>query len=110
MNEQEKSILKKSIVNKIERLSSEVEELKEFTKPVAPENAIGRLSRMEAINNKSVAEASLRNCEAKLKKLKMALSEIEKSDFGVCRKCKDPIPFMRLKLMPESSHCVNCAR
>ena len=110
MTNEEKTILKNSISRKIKRLTTEVNELKEFTKPVAPENAIGRLSRMEAINNKSVAEASLRNCEGKLKNLKQALNDIDTPDFGNCRKCKRPIPFMRLKLMPESSFCVNCAK
>lgn len=109
MNDEERNTLKSSIERKIKKLSREINELKEFTKPVAPENAIGRLSRMEAINNKSIAEASLRNCEGKLKKLKKALQDIDQKDFGHCIKCKNEIPFMRLKLMPESSFCVKCA-
>ena len=36
---------------------------KEITKPIAPENAIGRISRMDAINNKSVTEAALRQAK-----------------------------------------------
>ena len=35
--------------------------------PIAPENAIGRVSRMDAINNKSVNEAALKKAEIKLK-------------------------------------------
>ena len=35
-------------------------EYSELSKPISPENAIGRISRMDAINNKSVVEAALR--------------------------------------------------
>lgn len=110
MNTEQKTLLKNSIARKIKSLGREIEELKEVTKPVAPENAIGRLSRMEAINNKSVAEASLRNCEDKLKRLKRSAQQIDRPDFGLCLKCKQPIQFQRLKLMPESERCVSCAR
>lgn len=110
MNIDQKALLKTSIQRKIKRLTTEIEELKEVTKPVVPENSIGRLSRMEAINSKSVAEASLRNCENRLKKLKRSLQNISNADFGLCIKCKQPIQVPRLKLMPESEHCVKCAR
>ena len=32
----------------------DIKGLKEATKPISPENSIGRVSRMDAINNKSV--------------------------------------------------------
>lgn len=38
-----------------------METLEDSCKPIAPDVAIGRISRMDAINNKSVMEASLRN-------------------------------------------------
>ncbi len=41
---------------------------KDMTQPVEPDCAIGRISRMDAINNQSVTKASLRQAEAKLKK------------------------------------------
>ena len=82
---------------------------RELTKPIAPENAIGRISRMDAINNKSVNENALRKSEARLKNLKMALSKIDDSDFGICIKCHLPIPFGRILLMPQTIVCVRCA-
>ena len=83
---------------------------KELTKPIAPENAIGRISRMDAINNKTVNEAALRKAEQKLTNLKIALSNIKDTDFGLCSKCKNPIPIGRILLMPQTRFCVNCAR
>ena len=85
-------------------------EYKELTQPIAPENAIGRVSRMDAINNKSINEAALRKAEAKLKNLEFALSNVDDPDFGFCIKCKQKIPVQRIMLVPQSRFCVNCAK
>lgn len=110
MKEEEKKLLRSAIEKKMKRMQREIIDLKELTKPIAPENAIGRLSRMEAIGSKSVAEASLRNYEDRLAKMKEALNNLHKDDFGKCAKCNSEIPFMRLKLMPHSRYCVKCAQ
>ena len=87
----------------------EIEDLKQFTAPIEPENAIGRISRMDAINNKSINDRALRKAEEKLKKLKNAISRINDSDFGKCRLCNSEIQEGRLLLIPESNICVKCA-
>ena len=87
-----------------------IEKYKELTKPIAPENAIGRVSRMDAINNKSVNEAALRKAEQKLSNLKIALGNINDPDFGICIRCKNPIPLGRILIMPQAITCVHCAR
>ena len=109
MNIEEKEQLKIKIEQKIKQTEQEVTELEELTKPISPENSIGRISRMDAINNKSVAEAALRSSRKKLGSLKFALSKIDSLDFGLCTVCKNPIPPARLMFMPESTRCVRCA-
>ncbi len=44
----------------ISELTIEISELEELTKPVPLDASIGRISRMNAINNKSINEAALR--------------------------------------------------
>lgn len=83
--------------------------LEDATQPIGPENAIGRVSRMDAINNKSVSEASLRSSKRKLSSLKLALTKVDSPDFGICARCKCTIAPARLMFMPESTRCVNCA-
>jgi len=102
--------IKQKILGEIAKTKSLIVEYKELTKPVAPDDAIGRISRMDAINNKSVTEASLRQAEAKLLSLERVLSRVGTSDFGICIKCGKPIPEGRLIYRPESLTCVNCAR
>ena len=87
-----------------------VAKYRELAKPIAPENAIGRISRMDAINNKTVNENALRKSELKLKNLKIALTNLDDTGFGVCIKCHQPIPLGRILLMPQTVVCVGCAR
>jgi len=98
------------IDEEISKTSVLIEEYKELTKPISPDCAIGRISRMDAINNKSVAEASLRQAENKLNSLHRVLSQIDTDDFGVCLKCKQQIPLGRILIRPQSLLCVNCAQ
>ena len=97
------------IKKEIQKTGKQVAEYKELTKPIEPENSIGRISRMDAINNKSVVEAALRKQNDKLYKLNLALSKINDEDFGICLSCKKPIPLGRILIVPQSQTCVNCA-
>lgn len=108
MEQAERAELKMLIEQKIGTLEHNIVELEELTQPIAPENAIGRVSRMDAINNRSVNEAALRQSRIKLSALKLALKSIDDPDFGICIGCRKPIPPGRLLLMPESRKCVQC--
>lgn len=109
LSKEEKADLKKTITELIKKSENDVIEIEKVTQPVSPENSIGRVSRMDAINNKSVMEAALRNKKAKLSKLKIALSKIEEPGFGKCAHCGGMIQKARIMYMPESSRCVRCA-
>lgn len=109
MDEKTVNEIKEKIILEIKKIEKSIADYKEITKPIAPENAIGRISRMDAINNKSVTEAVLRTAEKNLGKLEYMLKQVGKDDFGICARCKKPIPVGRILLMPQSRHCVNCA-
>ena len=102
--------IKQKLEHEIKKTGKLISEYRELTKPVAPDEAIGRISRMDAINNKSVTEASLRKAELKLKNLQRVLSQFGTLEFGLCMKCKQSIPIGRILFRPESLYCVNCAR
>lgn len=105
----DKSQIKSRILEEIDATQALVNKYKVLTQPIAPENAIGRVSRMDAINNKSVNEAALRKAQNKLNNLRVALTKIDDSDFGQCVKCRKKIPIGRILLMPQAISCVNCA-
>lgn len=105
----EKNNIENQIKEKIEKLENDIVMLKDLTQPISPDCAIGRVSRMDAINNKSVNEAALRKKESQYTALKDALKNIDSDDFGKCIKCGINIPIGRIMIMPESKKCVNCA-
>ena len=109
MNTAEKDLLIEKINGKIAEVEKTIEQLETVAAPVSPENAIGRVSRMDAIGQKSVAEASLRKAKERLANLKHALTKMDSPNFGICARCKQKIPIPRLMFMPGSPYCVHCA-
>ncbi|MDZ7720494.1 MAG: TraR/DksA C4-type zinc finger protein [Balneolaceae bacterium] len=109
MDSSEQEEMKQVILEKIEDTEQEIEQLKELTKPIQPDAAYGRLSRMDAINNKTINDAALREQKSRLQKLQRALEKLEKGNYGTCVKCGDSIPLGRLKFMPWTTKCVKCA-
>ncbi len=109
MEQGEKDEIKLKIKGLIKEMIREISLLEEHVKPVSPENSLGRISRMDAINNKGVAEVSMRNKRSKLSKLRVALENIDKEDFGKCSNCKNQIKKARLMYLPESTRCMRCA-
>jgi len=109
MNQNEKAQVKDYLIKEKAKLSVRLEELKELTKPIEPDCAIGRVSRMDAINNKSINEAALRKSQDKLKRIDISLEHMVDDDFGNCIECGDTIPIQRLLIMPGSL-CVKCAQ
>ena len=101
-----KTLIEKEI-NKTKRLISDY---KELSQPIAPDCAIGRVSRMDAINNKSVNDAALKRAEDKFKNLQYMLEKADTPDFGTCVNCGQKIPIQRLIVRPESVYCVKCAK
>jgi DnaK suppressor protein len=105
----DKTQIKALIREQIDATQALIKKYKVLTQPIAPENAIGRVSRMDAINNKSVNDSALKKAQNKLHNLQVALSKVDDTDFGQCIKCRKMIPIGRILLMPQAISCVNCA-
>lgn len=110
MEDADRIKLEQHIRRRIEELKANIVAYEELVRPIAPDNAIGRITRMEAINQKSVNEAALRTARMTLSRLERALARIDHEDFGLCRECEEPIPMGRLMVMPETDLCVACAQ
>ena len=109
LSKEQRSAIATQIDEQMKALEEKIAEYKELTKPIPPENAIGRVSRMDAINNKSVNEAALRQAEKKYANMGRALEKIDEDYFGLCNGCGKEIPVGRIMLMPGSTKCVGCA-
>ena len=106
INGDQRKALKEKIKAEIRAQKHLIEKLVKISKPAAPVNALGRLTRMEAIGSRGVSEVLLNTARAKLEKLETALEKVEESGFGVCRRCSKPIPLGRMMALPENVLCV----
>jgi DnaK suppressor protein len=93
-----------------ERASLEelLEQSKDGARPVALSEPIGRLTRMDAIQQQEMTKASRSTYERKLNLVLTALRLIQEEEYGVCRSCEEPIGYTRLKARPEAPFCLSC--
>ena len=98
---------------RLETLSKEVTEAlsasKDSANVVELDTAIGRLSRMDAMQNQQMALELRRRQEQQLQRITNALKRIDQDRYGLCGKCKHPIAEERLELTPDVVMCVKCA-
>ncbi len=73
------------------------------------QQAVGRLSRMDALQNQAMAKAQQANRDVETLRLRAALDRIEEGEFGYCEDCGEEVPVGRLELDPAASKCVSCA-
>lgn len=69
---------------------------------------VGRVSRVDAMQQQSIALGSRQNLIQRQRKIAAALQAMEKDDYGYCRHCDEPIAYPRLKVQPEASLCLRC--
>jgi DnaK suppressor protein len=51
-----------------------------------------------------------RSLEVSLARIERALAKLDEGTYGTCDRCGGPIAEKRLQALPESVHCVECAR
>jgi len=77
-------------------------------RPVDLDDPIGRVSRIDAIQQQSMAQANRRGAQLRLQQVRAALERIEEDEYGLCAQCGDPVGFARLQVRPETPFCVGC--
>ena len=80
----------------------------ESAKTVDLDEPIGRLSRMDAMQQQKMAMANRQNIQIRQHQVRAALVAIEDGEYGECRKCGDEIGYPRLSVRPEAPFCVTC--
>lgn len=97
------------IEREIDDIEASMPYLEEETQAVKPSVSLGRLTRMEALNDKGVNEHVLAENRKRIERLNNALRRIESGDYGTCIRCGNEIPIGRLELVPEALICVPCS-
>ena len=74
------------------------------------QSKVGRLSRMDAMQQQAMAQATARRNELEQERIQMALKRLESGDYGYCVKCEEEIAEGRLRVDPAALVCIDCAR
>jgi len=77
---------------------------------VLDQQAVGRLSRMDALQRQAMAQAMARRRAGRERRIKAAIDRMEDGEFGYCLECGEEIAFERLDLDPTFPNCLSCAR
>ncbi len=72
------------------------------------QEAVGRISRIDAIQQQSMAKANRSRVELRLRQIAVAVVTFDEDEYGWCKKCGEAIGYRRLKARPESPCCVTC--
>ena len=73
------------------------------------QTAVGRLSRMDALQGQAMALEQARRRELEIKRIDAALQRIEDGTYGYCLSCDEEIEAKRLELDPTTPTCISCA-
>jgi len=69
---------------------------------------IGRLSRMDAMQQQAMAKAERELQKRRLVMVEAALERVDEEEYGWCCSCGESVGYPRLKARPESPFCVPC--
>lgn len=100
--------LKRALLDLRAELEHLLEISREGTKAVDLDEPIGRLTRMDAIQQQSMTAANRTEFDLRLRQVQQSLADFERDRYGICRRCEDPIGYPRLKARPESPYCLDC--
>ncbi|MBO6527651.1 TraR/DksA family transcriptional regulator [Erythrobacter sp.] len=73
------------------------------------QDSVGRLSRMDAMQQQAMAQATERRRKAERKRIAAALARLDQGEWGWCTACGEQIAERRLAHDPSVATCLKCA-
>jgi DnaK suppressor protein len=74
------------------------------------QQSVGRLSRMDAMQQQAMAQATQRQRENEILRITNALRRLDEDEYGMCVQCGEDIAEKLIEIDPAVTHCVTCAR
>jgi DnaK suppressor protein len=101
--------LRLELDRQLARLRRSMRVTEEAARPVElDQTAVGRLSRMDSIQNQQLTKNLQEREGIRLALLERALQRIASGSYGICSECGGPTPFDRLFVVPEAPDCGRC--
>lgn len=98
LEERQKSILAGQEAQKKENTTVELDQAR-----------VGRLTRMDAMQQQAMIQAAARLTDLERRRIRTALSRMESGDYGYCILCDEEIAEKRLQFDPSLLTCISCA-
>ena len=86
-----------------------LESSQDASEAVQLDTSIGRLSRMDAMQDQQMALELRRRKENQLLRIQDAMDRMNQGTYGLCLSCKEPIADDRLEFAPDAVVCVKCS-
>jgi DnaK suppressor protein len=103
--------LKKLLLDRQFELKASDQEGASWRGPVElDQQSVGRLSRMDAMQQQEMAQAEARRRNNDLARIEIALNRLAEGEYGWCAECGEAIAVRRLEIDPAAALCVGCAR
>jgi DnaK suppressor protein len=90
------------IVGRLNKIERDILHTDGAPSPDSGEQAIER-------ENDDVLESLGGLARSELEKINAALERIERKEYGICTECEKPISAERIKAIPFTEHCIDCA-
>ncbi|MFT5680614.1 MAG: DnaK suppressor protein [Myxococcota bacterium] len=76
------------------------------------QSRMGRISRIDAIQQQKMAQATLRRHQQRLDRVEAAVERYDEDpdEYGPCMRCGEAIGYRRLKAFPDVVVCIGCSR
>ena len=108
LSQQQRTELHQALQDLRDELQQLLDDSSAGAQPVSLDEPIGRLSRMDAMQQQSMVQANRRTAQTRLVRIEAALRRFSGNEYGLCVECEEEIGYPRLKAQPEAPFCIEC--
>ena len=109
MEREEQERFRVIVIARIQELEEGVKGASEDVRTVAPDRGIGRLSRLDSMQMQQMALNARGRKLEEIRRLKEALTRIDRGVYGICQLCRRDVAPARLEYQPDAQLCVGCS-
>ncbi|MFO7686571.1 MAG: TraR/DksA C4-type zinc finger protein [Desulfobacterales bacterium] len=96
------------------RLEERLKDITDAKRRVSPleldQSRVGRLSRMDAMQQQAMTQATARLSAMEEQRIRTALKRMTSGAYGYCMHCEEEIAEGRLRADPGAVTCITCAK
>jgi DnaK suppressor protein len=109
MTQEERDRIKDQINHEISILEKSINTISELLNGEVQSDANDWFTSKESNPSKEINELALEKAKQRIIIIRNVLIRIDTPAYGICIKCKNPIPFERLKAIPSTTRCLSCS-